>query len=482
MKPRFYRSRRLAGILPLLALTACAVNPATGERQLIFMSEAQEIELGRESDASVVASYGLVDDAELQAYVSEIGMSLAAASEKPELPWSFKVVDDPIVNAFALPGGFIYVTRGILAQFDSEAELAGVLGHEIGHVTARHSANRMSRQQVLQGALGVGMIFSETVARYGQVGAAGLQVLSLRFSRGDETQSDELGLRYMTRDGYDPEAMIGVFRMLAQTGGSAEGRLPEWQLTHPYPENREDNMRQLIAEQGLPTGGRVDRDEYLDAIDGIVYGDDPRHGYFEGTRFLHPDLAFEITFPAGWATVNQRSVVAAISPDEDGVMTLEVAEGDATPEAQLREFLRQDGVRGGTIRRDDSSGLERASADFEIQTQEGTIAGVAAFARLGDVTYRILGYAAERDWIGYSRAGDETIASFLPVTDRAVLDVQPLRLDIVRISEPMSLIRFNEANPSPIDIEALARLNRTSPNAVLAAGTAVKRVVGVPVG
>ena len=226
------RSRiKLLGALAVLA--ACAVNPATGEREFSLVSEGQEIELGRQADPEVAAQFGIVDDAGLQSYVSGIGMRIARDSERPNLPWSFKVVDDPIVNAFALPGGFIYVSRGILAHFDSEAELAGVLGHEVGHVTARHSASQMSRQQLQQIGLGVGMIFSETVREYGQLAMVGLQLMNLKYSRGDESESDELGLEYIGRQGYDPEAMIGVFQMLASVSGSGDGRVPEWQLTHP---------------------------------------------------------------------------------------------------------------------------------------------------------------------------------------------------------------------------------------------------------
>lgn len=438
--------------------------------------------MGREADGQVSAAYGLVEDAELQRYVSDIGLELAAASEKPDLPWSFKVVDDPIVNAFALPGGFIYVTRGILAQFDSEAELAGVLGHEIGHVTARHSASQMSRQQLLQVGLVGGMILSETVAEYAQLGALGIQVLNLRYSRGDETQSDELGLRYMTRAGYDPDALIGVFDMLAAVSGGAEGRLPEWQLTHPYPENREDNIRDVIAEQGLPREGTIDRDAYLNVIDGMIYGQNPREGYFVGSRFLHPEMAFELTFPSGWQTVNQRTMVGGISPAEDAVITLTVADGGATPALEAGEFLRQDGVSGGPVRESVDGGLEWARAPFTITTQEGVFRGEVAFVRKDGTTFRLMGYSADANFGRYAGTVSDALGSFAGVTDPAVLNVEPLRLDIVTLSEPMSLTRFHDQTNPPIDVEALARLNRSSPGAVVSGGTRIKTVVGRSVG
>jgi predicted Zn-dependent protease len=476
MKMMSTRAKLAAALLVVVA--ACAVNPATGRREFSLVSESEEIQMGREADPQITASLGLVDDPELQAYVSRIGMRLAEVSERRNLPWSFKVVDDPIVNAFALPGGFIYVTRGILAHFDSEAELAGVLGHEIGHVTARHSASQISRQQLQQIGLGVGMIFSETVREYGSLAAAGLQLMNLSYSRGDETQADELGLRYIGRLGYDPEAMVGVFQMLAQVGGGAEGRIPQWQLTHPYPENREAHIREIIAREGIALDGRVGRDEYLDRIDGLVYGEDPRQGFFRGTRFLHPDLAFELTFPAGWRTVNQRTLVAGIAPDERAVIVLEVVPEPGTPQAELRRFLAQQGVSGGAIRDEAAAGVELARATFTATTQDASLSGEVAFARRGDVVYRILGYANRSDWSRYSGAVSSAISSFAQLTDPAALAVQPWRIDIVTLPSAMSLSTYASRNPGPVGVDVLARLNRVDAGQVLSAGTRIKRVEG----
>jgi len=474
-------TRRLYLLLALLAVVAaCAVNPATGRRELSLISESQEIQMGREADPDVTASIGIVDDPELQAYVTGLGQRLAAVSERPNLPWSFKVVDDPVVNAFAIPGGFIYVTRGILAYFDSEAELAGVLGHEIGHVTARHSVTQMSRQQLQTIGLGVGMIFSETVREYGGLASAGLQLMNLSYSRGDESESDVLGLRYITRLGYDPDAMIGVFQMLAQVGGGGEGRIPEWQLTHPYPENREANIRTRIAEDGLPRTGAINRDAYLDQIDGLVFGEDPRQGYFQGTRFLHPELELELTFPAGWNTVNQRSIVAAVAPGQDGLLGMTLVDEAGAPAELLRAFLGQDGIEGGSIRQDGSGAIERARATFRLTTEEGTLQGEAAFVRYAGNVYRLLGYAPTASWSTYSAAVATSISTFRPVTDPAILGVQPWRVDIVTLPGAMSLTSYASQNPGPVDAEVLGRLNRQNPGAVLSAGTRIKRIVGQP--
>jgi len=466
-------------LLALLVVTgSCAVNPATGRREFSLVSESQEIAMGQEADPEIAAQFGLVDDPELTAYVSGIGTRLAALSERPNLPWSFKIVDDPIVNAFALPGGYIYVSRGILASFDSEAELAGVLGHEIGHVTARHSASQMSRQQLQQIGLGVGMVFSETVREYGQLAMVGLQLMNLRYSRGDESQSDALGLRYIGRAQYDPEAMIGVFEMLASVSGGGDGRVPEWQLTHPYPENREAAMRQLIAEQGLTAGGRVARNEYLDQIDGLVYGANPREGYFKGTRFVHPDLAIDLTFPAGWTAVNQRTLVAAVAPQEAAALVMSIVTDASTPEAELREFLGQQGITGGQIRQDGSGQIARARATFDATTESGLISGEVAYIGYGGNVYRLLGYATQANWRAHASPVAAAITTFQPLTDRAILAVQPWAIDIVTLPSATSLQTYVGRNPSPISIEELARLNRVEPGDVISAGTRIKRVVG----
>jgi predicted Zn-dependent protease len=465
----------------LAALAGCAVNPATGEREFSLVSESREIQMGREADPEISAQFGIVDDAGLQSYVAGIGNQLAQVGERPGLPWSFKVVDDPIVNAFALPGGFVYVSRGILAYFESEAELAGVLGHETGHVTARHSASQMSRQQLQQIGLGVGMIFSQTVRDYGQLASAGLQLMNLRYSRSDESEADRLGLRYIGRLGYDPDAMIGVFQMLASVSNSGGGgRVPEWQLTHPYPENREQAMRQLIAENNIPTEGKVAHDEYLQQIDGIAYGENPREGYFKDSRFVHPDLKMELTFPTGWKGVNQRTVVAAVAPREDAIMAMELVPEGGTPEAELREFLSQEGITSGASRREGSGGVEIARADFDATTQEGVLSGEIAYIRYDGNLYRLLGYAPEAAWRSHASAIASAISSFKPLTDRAILAVQAWTIDIVALPSAMSLQSYISRNPSPIPIEELARINRVEAGEVLSAGTRIKRVVGEP--
>src|SRR5438552_10944197 len=184
-------------VLMIAALaSACATNPVTGKRQLALMSEAQEIAAGQQNDAEVRRDMGVYENRALQQYVSEIGMRLAAISERPNLPWHFTVVDVPAVNAFALPGGYIYITRGILPFLDDESQLAGVLGHEIGHVTARHAVEQYSKATGAQLGVILGSIFVPGGAQLGQVAQTGLGLLFLKNSRDDEAQADQLGVHY----------------------------------------------------------------------------------------------------------------------------------------------------------------------------------------------------------------------------------------------------------------------------------------------
>src|SRR5256885_15956396 len=189
--------RRVAALVAAgLLVAGCARSPATGKNELMLVSESQEIQMGQQADSGVIASIGLYPDQALQSYVMDLGKKLAATSERPNLPWTFRVVDDPAVNAFAIPGGFVYVTRGILAHMTNEAELATVMGHEIGHVTARHTAHEMSKQELAQLGLAVGSMASAQVAQYAGLAGQALQVLFLKFSRDDENQADALGVRY----------------------------------------------------------------------------------------------------------------------------------------------------------------------------------------------------------------------------------------------------------------------------------------------
>lgn len=467
--------------ISLAAMAACATNPATGRRELMLVSQGQEIAMGQQADPEIAAQFGLVPDSSLQEYVGGIGARLASLSERPDLPWTFRALDDPVINAFALPGGFNYVTRGILAHFNSEAELVAVMGHEIGHVTARHSASQMTKQTLAGVGLVAGMILVPDLQDYAGAAGAGLQLLFLRFSRDDERQADDLGLRYMYRAGYDPREMPHVFAMLdrvsRESGGG--GRVPGWLSTHPDPADRQERIRDKIA--ALPTqdfsATVVRRDEYLDRIDGMVYGQNPREGYMRGQNFLHPDLEFQLTFPPNWRTLNQKAAVLAQPPDQDALFELTLANA-SSPLAAARAFVADSGISGGQVRRGDVNGHEAASATFRAQTQQGVLQGLVVFVAFQGNIYRLLGYAPSSRWTVYERPISSTMGSFDRLTDRDALSVQPMRIDIVAVTSSMTLADLVARRSSPVPVETVALLNQMEPSTQLSRGQRVKLVVG----
>jgi predicted Zn-dependent protease len=464
---------RLAPALAVIAIAAaatCSINPATGKRQLDLIGEEQEIQMGLQADKSIVAEMGLYENEELGRFVSDVAERLAAKSERPDLDWNFRVVDDPVVNAFALPGGYIYVTRGILAHFLNEAEMAGVLGHEIGHVTARHGVSQMSKAQLAQIGFGLGSILApERAQAFGGLAQAGMGLLFLKYGRDDERQADELGLRYMVREGYDPRPMKQVFEMLDRVSAAQGGeRTPGWLSTHPAPEDRKERINEQIdgLEKPFSDRGR-DREDYLRRIDGIVFGDDPRQGFFEDELFLHPEMRFRIRFPKGWNLENQRQAVVGVSKEKDAVVSLELA-GEESAAAALREFFSQAGI------------TRLGSSGFRATTEQGVLVGRVAFAEHGGRVFRILGYSSEARFSAHERAIEDTLRSFGGLDDPRALAVEPRRLRIVKPPRDQTLEEFAEAFGATVPVETLALINRLEPGERLKAGASYKVVTGGP--
>lgn len=460
-------------------LAGCATNPATGEREVSLVSESQEIALGNQSAEAARATIGIYPDSGLQRYLHGLGARLAAVTERASLPWNFEVVDDPEVNAFAAPGGKIFVTRGILSFIGSEAELVGVLGHEAGHVTARHTARQITRQQLFGIGVIAGSIFSSTVARNAGLISQGLGVLFLSYSRGDESQADELGFRYLRRLNYDPREMAETFATLERVSTLAGGgRVPTWASTHPDPGDRKTKAEQRAAAVPLDSLQRstVNQDAYLRAIDGIVFGPNPRQGYFEGARFFHPDLRFRIDFPSGWKTQNQAQAVLAVSPSDDGIVQLSLG-GSESPEALLAKFAQQQGVRLGSTQRTTVNGLPAATVEFQAQDDQGNqLAGRVLYLSYRGTTYQLLGYAVAARYGSYSGAILNTMQSFAELTDQAALNKQPVHLRLVRLPRSMTIEEFHRQYPSPVRIELVAAINGVSAGQTMPAGFVAKRV------
>ena len=462
-------------------VASCARNPVTGKNEISLVSEGQEIQMGQQAAQQVEQSIGFVEDPELQAYVAGIGKRMAAKSERPNLPWEFHVVNDGAVNAFALPGGFIYVTRGLLAHMNSEAELASVLGHEVGHVTARHSVQQISKAQLATLGLGIGSILSSDVAQFAGIASQGLGVLFLKYGRDAENQADELGFKYALGLSYDVREMGNVFQTLARASeaGGSGGRLPEWLSTHPNPENRVKRIEERLDTLKTSLSNTViGRDEFLRQIDGITFGEDPRQGFFEGTTFYHPDMRFQLEFPEGWKTQNTPSAVVAVSPKEDAMVQLGLA-GTTPPREAASKFLSQEGMRAGDGSTRSINGNPAATSYFQAQTQQGVLEGIVSFVSYGGRTFALMGYTPQGNLGTYDDEFQEAINSFDQLRNSAALAVKPATIQLVKLTQEMTLAQFNQKWPSTTSIEELAIINELEgPESVIPRGRVVKRVIG----
>lgn len=320
----------------LLGACTTATSPATGRTFTTNLSTQQEAQLGRQEHPQIVAEFGGAYEAQpdLTAYVTSVGQEVAATAERKDVTYTFTVLNTPDVNAFAVPGGYVYITRGLLALANNEAEIAGVLGHEIGHINARHTAERMGQQQTAQiGVLGATLLGAILGGQTGAnlLGGAvqqGAEYRLAHYSQEQEFEADSLGVRYLKRSSYDPQAMatfLADLRAQSQLEARLAGQDPNvvdagnMLASHP---RTVDRVQRAIAEAGPEpaTGAKLDPDIYLQKIDGLIFGDDPKNGVIDGTRFIHPSLQFAFTVPQGFKLVNQPDVVGAVGPQNAVIM------------------------------------------------------------------------------------------------------------------------------------------------------------------
>jgi predicted Zn-dependent protease len=420
-----------------LTLGACATNPVTGRREVSLMSEAQEIQLGQQADGEVRREMGIYDDPELTGYVEGIGLRLAHASERPNLPWHFAIVDSPAVNAFALPGGYIYLTRGIMPYLRNEAELAGVLGHEIGHVTARHAAQAYTRSTGAQIGLVLSEIFIPQTRPLANVAQSGVGLLFLKYGRDDELEADGLGAKYEARTGWDPASVPAFLTTLGRIDEATDRKgVPNWLSTHPQPADRVQKIQATVAELEAQGGDRkwtAEREGYLRRLDGLMFGDNPREGVVRGREFLHPDLRFALRFPDGWDVNNGKTQVEAKAPNADAYVMLQLDDrpqgrdiDDVATASMTRAGFRE--IQGGST---DINGLTA-----HVGTYQGTIQGLGAVVTRvahilnGGRVFVVAGLAPSKIFESAERDFSETIRSFRLLNASEAADVRPNRIDL----------------------------------------------------
>ena len=431
------RGAALSWLGAFVTIAACATNPATGEREFSLMSEQQEIGIGQEMDSQIGREMGVYDNRDLQGYVDGVGQRLAQVSERPHLPWKFTVVDSPAINAFALPGGYIYLTRGIMPFLGDEAEMAGVLGHEIGHVTARHSAQQYSRATGAQLGLVLGGIFVPAVRQFGGLAETGLGLLFLKYGRDDELQADALGVRYTARSGWDPGGVAGMLGTLDRIADESTDRrgVPNWLSTHPAPEDRVRQVQSVIAQARAETtvSRAADREDYLRRIDGLIYGDNPEQGILRDNEFLHSALRFALEFPKGWQVVNSPSQVVGRAPGADVFLLLQLVERPVgrNIEQVALNAMEQAGFTAGGGNRTSLNGLEAFLGTYDGTIEElGRVRVRAAHIVHGKNIYMVAGFAPVQLFARVERELTAGVRSFRALTAAQAEAIRPDRIEL----------------------------------------------------
>jgi predicted Zn-dependent protease len=475
---KFSPMKILLVCLSLLSLASCAQNPVTGQQDFVMMSEAQEVAIGRRDDALVRQQYHVYPDKALQDYVNQVGQRLAKDSDRPNLQYHFTVLDSPEVNAFALPGGYVYITRGILAYLNSEAELAAVLGHEIGHVAARHGVRQQSAAEAANLGLSIASIFVpeiNTNVGYNLSNLLGGALLS-GYGREHELEADHLGAKYMARAGYDPQAMIQVLSLLKDQEefdavvAKQEGRQPNHYhgLFASHPDN-DTRLKQVVGEADqLAVDHPYDGHKaYLEQIVGLVFNDSDGQGVIRNNKFMHAELGLALTFPRGWHVQNQPDQLLAISPQGEAAIQLKV---DNKPAGTPFDYVRRMTGAHNDIDTRDINHLPAAIASLP--------GSVTAAIYLHGKAYVIQGRAKSGTALDSYR--DEIlfcIRSFHALSAAERKQARPLRITLITARPGDTYARLAEYSPLGKNAESYLRLiNGAYPKGEPVPGQLVKTV------
>jgi predicted Zn-dependent protease len=453
--------RALSLLLSALLIYSCVsdIIPATGERRYLGFTWEQEKEIGKETSQQVAALFGTYRDSKLERYVTDVGNRVLATSHlrRPEIdeqirrtPVTFGVLDSPIINAMALPGGYIYVTRGMLAHLNNEDQLASVLAHEIGHVAARHAARQTWQQQLGQGLLLGGVLLGQGLGLPAQdilnLGSMAAQLIFLRYSREDELEADKLGVEYSSAAGYDPREAVGLFETLHRIQEKEGQGMPSFLATHPDPGDRIQRIRELTARMPRDRQPLADS-RYLNANAGLVLGEDPRQGFVEGNVFYHPDLRFRFPVPRGFKVINQPAQVVMVEGQNRAVLGFTSA-GENSLQTAVAGFLKQPGLRvieRGAMR---SNGLPAYAAVAEAQMENGQVVRIMAyFVDYRGTVYHFVGYTSPQLFGNFRNLFLQTMQGFSAVQDARILNRQPVRIALETVRRPAS---FRELIPRPL--------------------------------
>lgn len=493
MTHRFLPTLSLVAIACVFAACVVQRNPVTGNKRAYAYTWAQERQIGAEADPQIIAQYGLYDDPDLAAYVNRIGQQVVAeshlrregaAQEFRETPFVFRVLDSPVVNAFALPGGYIYVTRGLMAHVQNEAQLAVILGHEVGHVAARHASKRAFQQQL--GTIGLigGAIGGELLGLPGgqilEAGSTITQLMFLSYGRDDERESDQLGVEYAALNHYEAAEGSHFFETLKRISESAGQEIPSFMSSHPDPGEREQTIKRLAEEwsaQGVEMT-TVGEEAHLAQIDGIVVGEDPRQGYVRDNVFYHPELRFQFPVPRNWHLVNQPTQVAMFNQEQSAIMIFTFAPDATSAQQAANQFASQEGLTVVEQGRASGGYLPGYVVVVDVPNQDGSVVrAMAHFVELGGTVYQFLGYSAQGNFNTYNSTFASTMQGFNRLADPARINVQPARLDITSARRAGTFQSMVPGSlPADLTSEDLAIMNQVALNQSIPAGTMLKLV------
>jgi len=452
-----------------LALPGCAVNPVTGDHDFALVSEPEEIKQGRDYHQDILARYGVYQDPQLQQYVNRIGQQLARKSHRAHLKFTFTVLDSPEINAFALPGGYIYITRGIMAYLDTEAELAGVLGHEIGHVTARHSVRQQSGQMA-SGILGILVTAVTGQSSLGDISQTIGTGLVRGYGREHELEADRLGAQYLHKSGYNPETLLGVIGVLKDQEvyetalAKKEGREPNTYhgvfSTHPRNDDRLKTVVRAAKKLSRKTYREDNQLVYHDMINGMTWGPGAKQGVVVDNRFAHPELGFALQLPAGWQVRNNTDYLMARDPASKAVLQIGMAK------------LKKDESLPALLRRlTGDKKLKVSKKDYGVTTKtrvkppegEHQPARLSAITLKGGQVLTLLGTAATKKFPATDGKLLEINQSFTRLTQAQIDAIDPPRVQIINRSS-QSFESLARQSAIEYDQENMLRLlNRAFP-------------------
>ncbi len=444
----------IISIVLFLVQSGCAVNPVTGKKEIMLISESMEISMGKEIDQGLRMEYGFYDDPQLNAYVAQIGQEMVPHCHRPNLVYHFAILDTPVENAFAAPGGYIYITRGLMALVNSEAELATVIGHELGHVNARHSARQMTRAILFTLGIAIASELSEDFKKIAPISMIATQLLFLKYSRSDEYQADALGVEYSLKIGYSAHEMVNFFASLQRLTESSGGvRIPNFLSTHPLTPRRIEKVKELLQAEDYSRNVnlaqlKVERDGYLNRLNGLVYGINPRQGYIQGNTFYHPDMRFYFQVPPGWKVDNTPMQVTMGSPDGKAVVLLQAETTTEALDGYTKKMISklsnpqilQEGYRyiNGMDAYHSLASMLTDASGAEGQTAQELNVQVSCIRKEG-IIFTFFSAASQSDYLTYQYTINNTISSFNRLTSPAFINQAPNRVSLRRSRGNQSL-------------------------------------------